>query len=138
MIKLICVGKIKSNSLKEMADDYTKRIGFSNFFKLEVIEVKDETKFLEIKGRKILLDETGKLKSTEEFFKEIDKVVTDGEDLTFCIAGQDGCPKNIKKEFFEVMSLSPMTFTHDAARVIFLEQLYRTCTIKEGKPYHRA
>ena len=138
MIKLVCVGKLKQGPLKEMADDYIARIKLSNYFKLEVVEVKDENKFLEQEGVKILLDETGKQKTTNEFFKEVDKAVMEGEDLTFCIAGPDGCPDNIKKTFSKTMSLSPMTFTHDAARVIFLEQLYRICTIKEGKPYHRA
>ncbi len=136
-ITLACVGKLKEGPLKKMADEYIQRMHTSNFFKLEVLEVKNEEKFLNLEGRKIILDEQGKTKSTDEFFRFIENAAQEDENLIFCIAGQDGFSKNIKKQITKTLSLSPMTFTHDTARVIFLEQLYRITTIKEGKPYHR-
>jgi 23S rRNA (pseudouridine1915-N3)-methyltransferase len=57
-------------------------------------------------------------------------------DLAMVIGGASGLAPEIIKRVDRRLSLSPMTFTHDMARLILVEQIYRACTIKAGEPYH--
>jgi 23S rRNA (pseudouridine1915-N3)-methyltransferase len=57
-------------------------------------------------------------------------------DLAMVIGGASGLAPEIIKRADKRLSLSPMTFTHDMARLILVEQIYRACTIKAGEPYH--
>jgi len=83
---------------------------------------------LDVKGR--MLDSPG-----------LARMLTDLEirgvrDLTMVIGGASGLAPEIIKRADKRLSLSPMTFTHDMARLILVEQIYRACTIKAGEPYH--
>lgn len=131
MVKLICVGKVKEPFVKDGLKEYSKRLR-----RFEVIEVKDSNKEKEaeeilkkIKSEKVyLLDETGKEYTSKEFSNLIK------ENVTFVIGGPDGLSEKLK---YPKISLSKMTFTHEMARLFFVEQLYRANTILEGKKYHR-
>lgn len=141
-IKIICVGKIKENSIKEFCCELEKRIKpFCNF---EVIELKDkgleeDTNSIKqkIKDEKIknvfIMDEKGKDFTSIEFSKLIQKTE---EDICFVIGGSDGLLNDIKTEH-KTICLSKMTFTHEMARLFLTEQIYRSMMILNNRSYHK-
>ena len=85
-----------------------------------------------------LLDIAGRSISSLEMAKELEKWQTRGlKEITFIIGGADGVSPDIRNIADFVLSLSFMTFTHEMARVLMLEQLYRAYTILNGFPYQR-
>lgn len=155
MIKLICFGKIKDKNLKGLNDEFVKRMTKFPFLKLEIIEWKDESIQNEMKKIEeyliehkknneqfILLDELGKDFTTIEFKKELQGVIDEGKEITFFIGGAEGFDNSWKKEIkqkhsVKMMKLSAMIFTHEMARVLLLEQIYRIATIEANIPYHK-
>lgn len=147
--RFIWIGKTKDKNWKALQDEYLGRL--SHFVKCEIVEVRDsaphETR--EIEGKRILellnqksfvclLDVAGRSVSSPEIAKELEKWRTRSlKEVTFIIGGADGISDEIRKNADFVLSLSFMTFTHDMARVILLEQLYRAYTIINGFPYQR-
>lgn len=129
--KLISVGKIKETFVLEGFNEFAKRI------KLEHTVLKDsnpekESKLILSKVKEfVCLSEEGVEMTSVEFSKFLDV------NMTFVIGGPDGLSDEVKKKASKVISLSKMTFTHDMARLFFVEQLYRAVSIKEGKKYHR-
>lgn len=148
---ILAVGGIKDAPLKEIAEEYLKRL--APYAKVEIQEIKaeafgtgDEEKAKKKEGERILnflekkpeakvylLAEAGKLKDSKEFARSLG--AEDGP-VIFVIAGALGFSDEVLKKPFAALSLSPMTFTHEMARVILLEQLYRAATILKGKRYH--
>ena len=89
------------------------------------------------KGVVIALDENGQQYTSREFSKEVYKGLEDGgSHLSFCIGGFDGLPIEIKKTA-RLISLSKMTWTHQMARLLLLEQIYRAVEIRKGTAYHK-
>jgi 23S rRNA (pseudouridine1915-N3)-methyltransferase len=89
------------------------------------------------KGTVIALDENGRQYTSREFSKEVYKGLEDGgAHLNFCIGGFDGLPDEIKKTA-RLISLSKMTWTHQMARLLLLEQIYRAVEIRKGTAYHK-
>ena len=147
--RFIWIGKTKDKNWKALQDEYLERL--SHFVKCEIVEVRDsahhETK--EIEGKRILellnqksfvclLDVTGRSISSPKMAKEIEKWQNRSlKEITFIIGGADGISDEVRKIADFMLSLSFMTFTHDMARVIVLEQLYRAYTIINGFPYQR-
>jgi len=85
----------------------------------------------------ILFDEKGKQMDSKTFAQFIDKQsMTHGGSLVFCLGGAYGFSDSLRKRADGMVSLSPMTFPHQLARVVALEQLYRACTINNHHPYH--
>lgn len=141
-IKIICVGKIKEQSIKTMCDEFTKRI--KPFCNIEVIELKDKgiiedtknikNKIIEDRLKNIfVMDELGKENTSIEFSKLINNTE---EEITFVIGGADGLTTDIKKEN-KTLCLSKMTLTHEMARMLLIEQIYRSMMILNNKPYHK-
>ena len=151
-ITLITVGKQKPGAYTELTKEYQKRL--QSFVKLELIEIA-ETKFssqqdrdrvLKIEGEKIqkaipkdslliTLDAEGKEFNSIGFAKQMDVWSEHGAmHLTFLIGGPLGLHHSLKTK--TSFSLSKLTFPHDLARNMFLEQLYRAMTILKGKTYH--
>lgn len=147
--RFIWIGKTKDKNWKALQEEYLGRL--SHFVKCEIVEVRDsaphQTK--EIEGKRILellnqksfvcvLDVTGRSISSPEIAKEVEKWQSRGlKEVTFIIGGADGISPDIRKNADFVLSLSFMTFTHEMARVVLLEQLYRAYTIFNGFPYQR-
>lgn len=135
-IQIVQVGKTKDLYFKEAEQEYVKRLG--RYGKLIVDTVDDDDKIL---GRiqkdsyKIALVIEGKQFSSEEFAEKLQDIQRTGH-VTFIIGGPHGLPKEVIKESDLSLSFSKMTFTHQMIRVILLEQIYRACTIIEGKKYH--
>lgn len=135
-IKIITIGKLKNSSLKSEIEDLKKRIS-----KLEIIELKEiKEKNIEILKKKeyellkpyvqdkskttYLLWEHGKEYTTQEFNQEIKKS-SENQQLQFIITGAFGPNEQLKSEIQKKLSLSKMTFTHEQALYMLVEQIYR-------------
>ncbi|CAI8331507.1 MAG: Ribosomal RNA large subunit methyltransferase H [Opitutia bacterium UBA7350] len=140
---LIVVGKLKQRALSELCADYEKRLQRQG--KLEVVELKDGT--VENEGQRILetiekrreaklyaLAEEGKGMESRAFSKEL--TALEGRPIIFVIGGAYGLARVVKARADVLLSLSPMTFTHEMARYILSEQLFRADAIRRGSGYH--
>jgi 23S rRNA (pseudouridine1915-N3)-methyltransferase len=146
-LKLICIGKIKEPSLKELIADYSERI--TRDAKLEILEIKDSN--IKDEGKKIkeliekikenrfifVLTEEGRQLSSVEFSNKLKQHDLEGKTLCFVIGGPFGLSEEAKKQADMHLSLSKMTFTHEMARLFLLEQLYRAISIIKNKSYHK-
>ena len=136
-IKIIQVGKVKKGPLEELSSEFIKRL--SVYVKIEIIPVK-ELSLINIKKEgayTIMLSEDGKTMDSKMFARTLVKWSEQGQrELTFIIAGPFGFDRSLLKNVDVILSLSPMTFTHEMAYLLLLEQLYRAGTILNGKTYH--
>ena len=156
---ILCVGKMKEKAYRQMADEYLKRL--SRYGRFEEIEIPDlpepvsgaspaleeQLKNREGEGllsrirpgdRVIALTIGGKRRSSEELAKHLEELKTGGVSrLAFVIGGSLGLGGNVLARADEELSMSPMTFPHQLARVMLLEQLYRAEKISAGERYHK-
>ena len=135
-IQIVQVGKTKDSYFKEAEQEYIKRL--SRYGKTTVDTVDDDDKILARVNKdsyKIALVIEGKQLSSEEFAEKL-KVIQRTGHVTFIIGGPHGLPQEVIDSSDFSLSFSKMTFTHQMIRVILLEQIYRACTIIEGKKYH--
>ena len=144
MIKIICIGKLKENYLKEAIDDYLKRI--SKYHKIEIIELPDSNieeeatkilKYLDNKDYLIALCIEGNNLSSTELAEKIDKTLITNSNITFIIGGSNGINEEIKNKCNYRLSFSKMTFPHGLFRLILLEQIYRSFKILNNETYHK-
>lgn len=151
MIKIITVGSIKENYLKDAIVEYTKRI--KKYTHIEIIEVKDEGLVEEIKAQKleaekikkhlnekdfiITLEIEGKELTSIEFAKKLNDIFIESSNLTFIIGGSYGLDDSIKQKAKLHLSFSKMTFPHQLFRVLLLEQIYRAYKINNNESYHK-
>ena len=145
MIKILCVGKIKENYLKEMVEDYKKRI--SKYHKIEIIEVKDEDNlekekehllpFISSRDYVITLEILGSVMSSEDLAKKIDELFLNYSTITFVIGSSLGLHEDVKKRANLALSFSKFTFPHGLFRGILLEQIYRSFKILNNESYHK-
>ena len=157
-INIICVGKLKEDYLRNACAEYEKRLGA--FCKLKITELtparlpespnpaqieaalSDEaerilSKIAPSDGVFALCIE-GKEMSSESFSKEIEKCAVSGfGTLCFIIGGSHGLAPAVKSRAKYRLSMSPMTFPHQLARVMLLEQIYRAYQIANGGKYHK-
>ncbi|MBQ9536482.1 MAG: 23S rRNA (pseudouridine(1915)-N(3))-methyltransferase RlmH [Desulfovibrionaceae bacterium] len=149
-LRLICVGKLKQSFIQEGVSFYQKRL--KPWRKLEVVEVRDGEgdimtrkdkeaillkKALHPKDLPIVLDMGGKHMTSEDLalmLKTYD--ATAYNSLSFVLGGPYGLAADIIKAAQEIISLSHLTFTHEMARLILCEQLYRATCILQHIPYH--
>lgn len=144
MIKIICVGKLKEDYLKEGIQDYIKRI--SKYIKIELIEIKDSNifneeeeilKYLNKKDYTISLCIEGDNISSTELANKIDKAFINYPNITFIIGGSEGLSTKVKEQSNYKLSFSKMTFPHGLFRLILLEQIYRGFKILNNETYHK-
>lgn len=147
--RFLWVGKTKDKNWKALQDEYLRRL--SHFVRCEITEVRDcaphEGK--ETEGKLILeklnpssfvclLDVSGTPISSPKLAKTVEDWQNRGiKEITFIIGGADGIPADVADRAGFVLSLSILTFTHEMARVVLLEQLYRAYTIIKGFPYQK-
>lgn len=136
-IVLVVVGETRSDEIKSLMNDYSKRI--ANYNPIELVVTTEERlgKTIDRYDRIILLEELGKPRTSLEFADFLESQMTYGsQSLAFVIGGPYGFSDAIKAAADDNISLSRMTFPHDLVRVIFLEQLYRAFTILKNEKYH--
>lgn len=154
-IKIIALGKIKEKFLKEGIGEFLKRLTpYANVEVVELnpIEIKDENltlKILEKEGEKILaqikpdsylitLEIDGENLSSEKFSKKLEDICNQGYgEITFVIGSSCGLAKTISDKADLKLSLSKMTFLHQFARLLLIEQIYRAFKIQKGETYHK-
>ena len=154
-IKIIALGKIKETFLKDGIEEFKKRlIPYVNLEIIELtpIEIKDEnliSKVLEQEADKILsnikqdsyvitLEILGKQLSSEDFAAKINEISISGiNEMVFIIGSSCGlAPKVSQKADFK-LSISKMTFLHQFARLLLIEQIYRAFKILKNETYHK-
>ena len=148
MIYIVCVGNLKEKYLIDASKEYLKRI--QRFNKIEIIECKESTLTptsvalkaeasdinKHLKGFVIKLAINGKQFSSEELASKIENVTLNGNsDITFVIGSSCGIDENVKSNLD--LSFSKMTFPHQLARIMLLEQIYRAYSILNHTPYHK-
>ena len=145
-VQLICVGKMKEKFYIDAAAEYVKRL--SAYCKLQVVELPEErlpsNPSQAIRARLapgaslIALCVEGCMRSSEELSGLLsDWSSRGGSSLAFLIGGSYGLAPSLKAQAWAKLSMSPMTFPHHLARVMLLEQLYRSFKIDEGSSYHK-
>ena len=156
-IKILSVGRLKEPFYKAAAAEYAKRL--SRYMKLTALEVKDEkaperlsaSEADAVKRREgeallshvcegdyvIALDLGAKQLSSEGFAALIERRAMERGDIAFCIGGSLGLHANVLERANMRLSLSEMTFCHQLAHVVLMEQLYRACKINAGETYHK-
>ncbi len=154
-IKIIALGKIKEKFIKDGIDEFLKRLApYSPVEMLELspIEIKDENlreKVLDEEGESVLshikprsyvitTEINGKGLSSEEFSKKLEELINEGiGEAVFVIGSSYGISKKVSARADFRMSLSKMTFLHQFARLILVEQIYRAFKIMRGEIYHK-
>jgi len=137
-IKVLAVGKENEGWLKSAIEEYQKRLKpqLALFF----VFLKNDRQLLSALEKEkgcIALDPQGKQMVSEEFAEWAARQWEQGGSrLTFVIGGAEGLPEKVKRECL-MISLSPMTFTHQLARLLLVEQLYRSLAILSNLPYHK-
>lgn len=136
MIRILAVGRIKEAWIRDGIAEYTKRLGR----KVGIEEIKDMGKDREgaklvsmSKGFTVCLDEHGKGLSSMEMAELLKK----NPEISFMIGGPDGLSEDVLDKADLRVSLSNMTFTHELARLLLIEQIYRGTMINQNRPYHR-
>ena len=149
-LHLITVGKLKSRPIEELEQNYLKRL---TKFSLKIHELKAYEENLDREASEILrrisnitkekpnlilLTEHGKIFNSPDFAKFIFKQLeTINRSTIFIIGGASGFGNEILEQVHQKLSLSPMTFPHKLARLLFIERLYRAETIRSNHPYHK-
>lgn len=158
-VNLITVGKLKESYLKDACNEYAKRL--QTICKLNIIELNEsrlndnpsekeiesalsnEAKMMLplLSGKdnyNITMCIEGKQLSSEKFAEKISKMAVDGKStLNIIIGSSFGISNEIKQMSDFKLSMSEMTFPHQLARVMLLEQIYRAFQIQKGSKYHK-
>jgi 23S rRNA (pseudouridine1915-N3)-methyltransferase len=135
---LYFIGRPKDPHANALAADFFGRV--SRYTTAEMREIRPDRTDLWAKhptGRKILLDPAGKAMDSAAFTALIAAGEREARDLVFVIGGHDGLPDGWAPRADRLLSLSPLTFPHELARVMLAEQIYRAFATLRGHPYPR-
>ncbi len=143
MIRVMAVGKLKDRRLSDLTADYERRI--RPLARLEIVELKDQNPAKEARqmldrlgsagGNELVIamDERGEARNSEALAAVLGKHGS----VTFLIGGADGLTDEVRGRADLVLQLSQLTLTHEWARALLVEQIYRGLSILRGMPYHR-
>jgi len=131
-LSINAIGKIKKNWIREGINQYKKRmpdliINESKSFNIDNIRVNNII---------ICLTEEGQSFNSIELTSLL--LNFKNKKINFLIGDADGIPSDIKDKSNLLLSLSPLTFPHELARLILIEQIYRAISISNNSLYHRA
>lgn len=151
--RLILTGKTNDKLYVKGIEDYVQRINHYIPFEIVTIAALKNTKSMTQEQQKrlegemilrniqasdnvVLLDERGAERTSAETAQWLEKKRQLSRNLVFVIGGPYGFSEDVYARAEEKISLSRMTFSHQMVRLIFVEQLYRACTIIKGESYH--
>ena len=138
-IRLLMLGKMRRPELRAVLDDYVKRIARS--WPTELTEVRDgEAALKKLRtdraATSVLLDGAGKAYDSVAFAKWLGEQRDRGtREIIFVCGDADGFPEALREQVRQRVSLSAMTYSHELARVMLAEQIYRALAILSGSPY---
>ena len=139
-LRILAVGKVRRGWIQDGIDLYRKRLPG-----LSIVELRDSTPEKESEAiraarrpdeRLVVLMEQGETLASIPFARKLEQISS--KRIAFVIGGADGLTDDLKSEAQWRLSLSPMTFPHELARQMLVEQLFRAQAILQGSPYHRA
>jgi 23S rRNA (pseudouridine1915-N3)-methyltransferase len=153
-LKLIAIDDKLPSWLEMGISQYQKRIPKNIHFQLitsgvikrtktnsiEIIKNKESDKLLNLSNHStkiIALDERGKSHTTKDFSQKIKLWQQNDEKVSFLIGGTDGHNQQLKQTADELWAISPFTLTHGMARLLMVEQIYRSISLLNNHPYHR-
>lgn len=156
-VRILAVGGLKERALAELAGEYVKRLG--KYCSLEISEVRDESisareseagvqkgllaeagrllERLKPESYVIALDMRGKAPGSPELAAIIDSLAGKRAETVFVIGGSHGLHRGVLARADYILSMSNLTFPHQLARLILLEQLYRSYKIINRETYHK-
>ncbi len=153
-VVLLCFGKLKTPGLEDAVSEFTKRLGA--YTKYSCVEMKstqspekDEAMILELLQSQSFknnharspqiwaLDETGKAMKTTQWSLDFQEIQDRGTgELVFILGGSYGLSEKVLKMAHRLVSFGPQTLSHELARLVLVEQLYRALSYSAGHPYH--
>jgi len=139
-IHLVMLGKSRRPEIRALTDDYVARI--RRFADVQVTELREDSAVslrkleLDAATTVVLLDGSGKLHTSAEFAKWLGQARDRGaREIVFLCGGAEGFPAALSRRATQKLSLSQLTLSHELARVMLAEQLYRAFAILSGHPY---
>jgi len=153
-IQLLCIGRLTESYLRDGCAEFAQRL--QRYLPLVIDELKehktgkkqDRTQIVRTEGERLLarippgafviaLDERGKALASTQLADLLQRQMVDGAAcISLIIGGPYGLSDEVRQRADLTLSLSALTLTHQMARLLLLEQLYRGCTIIRNEPYH--
>ena len=138
--RIIAIGKVRKSWIQEGIELYRKRLPGLTIVELRDSNPKKEAESIRQTLRSdewpVMLMEQGETLTSINFAERLRSLGS--QRLAFVIGGADGFTAELKNLAHWKLSLSPMTFPHELARLLLIEQLFRAQAIQQGSPYHRA
>jgi len=138
-LRLLMLGKTRRPEMVTLLSDYVKRIGRAN--PIEISEVRDSDAAMkrldaDRAATVLLLDAGGKVYDSTQFARWLGEQRDRGtREVIFVCGDADGFPEVLRERVKQKISLSAMTYSHELARVMLAEQIYRAFAILSGSPY---
>jgi 23S rRNA (pseudouridine1915-N3)-methyltransferase len=139
-IHLIMVGKSRRPEIRALTDDYLARV--RRFAEVQVSELREDSPAslrklaLDSAATVVLLDDSGKPQTSAQFAKWLAETRDRGaREIAFLCGSAEGFPEALRTRATQKLSLSSLTFSHELARVMLTEQLYRAFALLSGHPY---
>jgi len=121
--------------MSRLIEDYSSRVGSKVKIEVHHSKLSADDYLAKLPDEAILLDESGEHMTSLEFSKFFENWIISTDDVNLAIGPADGFPKGHDKKS---ISLSKMTFPHELAAVMLMEQLYRALEISRGSSYHKS
>src|SRR6516225_598532 len=137
-LRLLMLGRTRRPELRSAIDDYLERVARMN--PIEVEELRNaEAALVKLERNRaataVLLDASGKACDSEAFARWIGELRDRGtREVVFLCGDANGFPDSLRQRVRQKISLSPMTYSHELARVMLAEQIYRALAILSGSP----
>src|SRR5579863_9601318 len=139
-IHLVLLGKTRRPEIRALLDDYITRIG--RFADVQLTELREDSAAslrklaLDSAATVVLLDDAGKSQTSAQFSTWLGDTRDGGaREIAFLCGGAEGFPEALRRRATQKFSLSTLTFSHELARAMLAEQLYRAFAILAGHPY---
>jgi 23S rRNA (pseudouridine1915-N3)-methyltransferase len=139
-IRIVMLGKTRRPEVRAMIDDYVARI--ERFAEVQLTELREDSAAslrklaLDSAATIVLLDDAAKPQTSNQFAKWLGEARDRGaREIVFLCGSADGFPEALRRRATQKLSLSSLTYSHELARVMLVEQLYRAFAILAGYPY---
>ena len=151
-MRVLAVGRDRSGLYAPAVAEYVGRL--ERYLRFELVEIPEARKHagtarakeeegeallrrIEARERVVALDERGREHRSDELARRVESWLGGGRDVALVLGGADGLSSEVLRRADETLALSRMTLAHRLARLVLVEQLYRSMTILRGEPYHK-